>query len=817
MKRFLILSVLLVFSLPVGFSIAGCAGTNPNNYCNKSGYGYGLKTDQVAAINLPGNTTGISLAYGQTGQLSSPSATNCNGGTQSVSAYTYGSTNLNLIDVNPNTGALCGGTWNRHSPGGIADFTICTAPTPAAVASGCTDNICEVQLTASADGVTSNAVPVWVHPAVTTIQLSVADPVTGAQGFTGCLSQNQTSQLDAVAYTTASSTVPFCAPAGTIVNGQPFQGPDCTANLGHFSYTPVNASVVTIDQNGVATSHLPGSTAITAAIANVSSTAGYFSTCPPASIQVQIPSTISSNPYVGSVTPGTPVPLTTVITDTAGNQITGLTLDYSSTNPLEISVASTGSVTTSYPSTAAITAVCNPPTCNPSVITQIGHLGNGIPVASNSVRITSTGRSSTYLWMASPLSDFFTPVDLTNETTGTPIKLPYIPNSMIMDQAGTNLYFGNYRELMVFSTSSNALSKEDTSVPGVVLAVSPNAGTVVIADQVRQVIYLYTVSNGSHTSIGGLGTRAQYSPDGKTLYVVGPGDANGNNLYINNTYSGWSVFSAPTQTGAGCNLNNNNATSSTAPFTPFCSPDLAVTIPAEGAFVSGPDSTLAYTFCPDTTTAPFVYYPDALPAGTALPATDHITATTDRTHILGANPTTLSDIYLGSAATPGVPVSNGLPDPFSGTCQRPSVNTSQGLLFQTAPLPVQSLSQVLPATPASIDQVVASPDSTIAFVTYTPAAGVASPVVPAYKLATTFGSPGTLSAVQLSGAATAPLAGVFSPDNSIFFVGTAGDNLVHYIDVPSLTDTKTINPGLVDPTGKPVPVEFLAVKPRPTT
>ena len=84
MKQFVILSVLLVFSLPVGFSIAGCAGTNPNNYCNKSGHGYGLKTNQVAAINLPGNTTGISLAFGQTGQLQSPTATNCNGGAESV-------------------------------------------------------------------------------------------------------------------------------------------------------------------------------------------------------------------------------------------------------------------------------------------------------------------------------------------------------------------------------------------------------------------------------------------------------------------------------------------------------------------------------------------------------------------------------------------------------------------------------------------------------------------------------------------------------------------------------------------------------------
>jgi hypothetical protein len=807
MKQFVLLSVLLMFSLPVGFSIAGCAGTNPNNYCNKTGFGYGLKTNQVAAINLPGNTTGISLAFGQTGQLPAPSATNCNGGAETVSAYAYGSTNLNLVDVNPTTGTLCGGTWNRHSPGGIPDYTICTAPTPTAVAAGCTGTgatTCEVQMTASGNGVTSNTVPVWVHPSVTTIQLSVANPTTGASGYQGCLSQNQTSQLDAIAFV-STSTTPFCAPAGNT-----YGVPDCSVNLGNFTYTPVSAAIATIDQYGVATAHQPGSTAVTAAIANVSSTAGNLYTCPPASIQLQIPSTIPStdNGTVGTVTPGTNVPLTTVVTDTQGNQISLLGLNYSSTNPLEISVGATGAVSTTFPQTAAITAVCNPPSCNPSLITQIGQLGTGLPIASNSVRLTSTGRTSTYLWMASPQSDFFEAVDLTTGTIGSPTKLPYIPNSMILDPGGTSLYFGNYRELMIFNATNNSLSKEDTTVPGVVLAVSPDSTTVVIGDQVRQVIYIYTVSSGGHTTIGGLATRAQYSPDGQTLYITGP-----NSLYIHNNLTGWSVYpNLPTQTGAGCNLNNNDYTSTTTPFSPFCSPDVAVTIPSEGAFLTGPNLSSAYSFCPNTTANPVVYYPGALAPGTVLPATDHITATTDRVHILGANPTTLSDIYLGNADTPGVPVENTPGDP-SGTCLRPAPSTSAGLIFQTTALPAQTL----PVTAASIDQVVASPDSSIAFVTYTAPTGTASPLLPAYTISSTFGEAGTLSTVKLSGTATAPLAGAFSPDNTVFFVGTSGDNLVHFISVPTLTETQTINPGLVDPTGAPVPIQFLATKPRPTT
>ena len=49
---------------------------------------------------------------------------------------------------------------------------------------------------------------------------------------------------------------------------------------------------------------------------------------------------------------------------------------------------------------------------------------------------------------------------------------------------------------------------------------------------------------------------------------------------------------------------------------------------------------------------------------------------------------------------------------------------------------------------------------------------------------------------------TAPLAGAFTPDNKLFFVSTAGDNMIHYISVPLVTtnpanaDTQQISPNL---------------------
>jgi trimeric autotransporter adhesin len=85
-------------------------------------------------------------------------------------------------------------------------------------------------------------------------------------------------------------------------------------------------------------------------------------------------------------------------------------------------------------------------------------------------------------------------------------------------------------------------------------------------------------------------------------------------------------------------------------------------------------------------------------------------------------------------------------------------------------------------------------------------------------------------------AITAPVAGAFSPDDTLFFVSTAGDNLVHYIDTqklitdPAHADTQQINPNLpacvpgsdpgcllTTPISGSVPATAIAVKPRATT
>jgi hypothetical protein len=769
MQRFFALIALFILSIPVGISIAGCAGTNPNNYCLKNGFGYGEKVTDLDHINLGPASTGISLSYGQTGQVNQPTGFNCLGGTVSVAHYVFGTTNLNVADINPSTGAICAGTWNRHSAAGIPDFTICTPPTEPGVA----------QVTASASAVTSNPVSVYIHPPITAVTIPTQ---------TACVSQNQT-----LANPLTTGTQVF-GPDGALIP---------TQYVGTVTYTPVNSTIVVINNtsdttstspvNGLATAHLPGSTVINASLSGTTSAAGYFFTCPPANIGLTLNGS-TGMPTPVTVSANSPQNLLANIPDTTGAAITGLTLDYTSTQPKQIAVGATGTVTATFPTTATITAICQPGTCNPAPVNIIGQLGTGLPVTSNPVVVNTPGRSSTKLWLASSQSSYFTPLDLTATGAPTPIKLPYIPNSMVLDQNGINLYFGSYHELMVVSATSNTLSKEDPNVPGVVLAVSPDGTTAVINDQVNQIIYLYNESKGSFTSVGGLATRAQYSPDGKNLYIIGP-----NNFYVFNAATGWSTYA---NSNGGTNvctvsqLNNNNGSTT---YDPFCSPDITVTIPSVAPFITGSNTT-ANGFCPNTTVNPPVYYPQA---ATVAIATDHLTATNDGNHILGAtaSPAQIADISI-KVPTGACPSSNQGIKLQQGTGTNPgdyTINTT-------------ALTGI---SPSEITEVVSSPDATLSFVTYN--ATSASGLLPVYKPSTTFGVVGTVTNVQLSTGAQAPISGAFSPDDSMFFVGTSGDNLLHFIDVPSLTDTQTIDPKLSTPAGTAVPVQFIAIQPRSTT
>jgi len=845
MRRFVFLVILCALSLPIGLSVTGCAPNYGNNFC--SGFQSGPQVSATAQITLQPYTYGLSVDYGQIASVQSPTAINCKGQPSGLSKFTYGTSNLLLADVSP-TGQVCGGTWNRNSGNGVSNFTSCVPTNKSGVA----------YITASGGGAVSNPVPVFVHPPITSVVLGSGahscpnNPANGEPSpITVCTSLNPNLPAGCVqAYSPSTclsqnNTAPLEA---TVFSGTQ----DITCSAGHLVYTPQNSSIVTVDQTGVATAHQPGSTVLTATVAEATSTAGYFFTCPPKSIQLSVggsgaPSTQTSV----TVNQNNIQPLTAVVTDTNNNVITGLSLYYSSTTPVNIPVSTTGAVTPAYPTDAAIVAQCLPAICNPSAQNEVGNLSTGLPITSNPVDIHTPGPSSTILYMASPDSYNFVPIDFQSGTTGTPIRLPYQPNSMVMDEYGQFLYFGSTNALMIVSISTTtgaALSAETPGVPGTVLAVSPDNGTVVIHDPCRQLFYLYTPAQGK-TSATDLAFAAQgptipcnvdnapldpsvevnppysasFTQDSQTLFIAG-----GDRLYVYSRFTGWHV----------CTDNGNDPASNC----PLDSVSTAVPVPGVGVYTGG-QQTRAFGYCPlgfnntqqvagppptgvnpNNALNPTNYYPPAVPTGTALPATDQIASTTDGFHIIGA--TAASDTLTDFDVT--IP---------AGACplKTPLQFTSTPNLFSLA-------------TPnmASINQVLTSPASKIAFVTFIPTSTTGSNnTLPAYQVPCTQhqialgacpagqATTGKVVNVPLVGQAGAPLAGVFSPDTTTFYASTSSDNLIHFINTTTLTDIQQINPHLNCTTtttpattqanpflacteGQPVPALFMAARPRPT-
>lgn len=797
MRRFLTLVLLLCTAIPAGVSLSGCTRNPAANYCN--GLGYGAKITDVYTITLEPKTTDISLAFGQTKQVTSPTATTCKGASAGVKAYTYGTSNNQLVDISP-SGNMCAGTWNRNSGGGIADYTICNVPNPIPSTGGLPYS--SAYVTASADSVVSNPLQIFVHQQVSSVSLSL-----GGTSANQCYSQGDVAQLDAEAcYVKNGVQYELCAPSSVTTyacSGGVEPGvtslPSCNSAIGVLTFAVGTSSVASINsETNQITAALPGTTAITASVAGSGSSAGYFSTCPPKTISVTLNGKTS-----GTVTKGVTQNLTTVVTDTAGNTITGLNLDYQSTNIQDITAGSGGAVSATYPGSASVYAICQPASCNQAPINQVGLYGTGLPISSNPVAITTPGTASAYVWYAAPgKSRYFVPVQLLSGTVGSNVRMPYVPNSMVMDKSSTNLYFGSARELMIYSTSSNGLSKEDTNVPGVVLAVAPNNSTALINDPVRQLFYVYTVSSGSYTTYGGLGVAAQWTPDSKTLYVVdsaSAGTGHADRLYVYNANTGWTSYDLSASGGAT---------------------NLAVTVPSVGAYLGG-TSTVAHTWCPSGTAADYAsiqFYPE----GDSVPVeSDKLAATSDGNHVLGAtlngSAITLNDIGVTIPTTVVNNIKLPLPCSVSGNTLTPLT-----LTHTLNPVNVNGV------TASAVNQIVASPSSGLAFITYT---GSTPGATLPYYIPAASGA-GTLNYLTLTGssAITAPIAGAFSPDNTTFFVSTTGDNQIHYIDVGTMTDTQQISPNLPACTpgtdtgctlpaaqSDPVPASAIAVKPRATT
>ncbi len=821
MRRFVTLAILLLFTVPFGVSISGCSKKSPTVFCN--GGDSGIPVGQVTTITLNPQITGISMNFAQIGQVSAPTATDCKGTNETVARYTYatflanGTPDMTIADIQPTTGRLCAGTWNRNTGGGIPDFTTCNP----------TNKSGTVFVVASGDGASSNPLPIYVHPIVTSVVLGplstdcLNDPATNCSPAAFGNQQvscqvNPATGCCATPVTTGASVANSCISQGTTSqlaarvyrNGSQTGANNISCQVGHLSYAAQSSAIVTIDQNGVATAQQPGSTVITANISNAGSSAGFFSTCPPTSIVLSVPGRSGSSI---TVVQNNTQPITATAIDKNNTVLNGLSLEFESTTPTTIP-AGTGSVTPTFPGAAAITAVCQPPSCNPSPFNQIGLFGNGKTVTSNPVTVIAPGVNSTNLYIASTNSLYLVPVDFTQPQIGAPVRLPFQPNSMVISDDGNTIYMGSSVELMTFSAVSNSISNQDTTVTGQVLAVSPDGSTLAITDPIRQFVYLYNANGtgGIQTQFGGVGTRAVFSPDSQTVYIT-------EGTVDSSAPSSQPCPAGELQISTSCVISNPSllvhsqftgwyqTTSSQA------TPDVAIAVPTVGAFFAG-NPTTARSYCPvttttDGTTTTNAFYPDA---GVTAPAMDRVATTNDGLHLLGATAAAFTDSLLSTPAvtTPAAqPAHPGLP--FNNCPDTGAQN------FIATPVFASALPGV---TATAITGVFPTSNSQAAFVTYTGAGGV----VPEYTPQAT--GAGTLTSIPLSkaiGTPIAPVAGAVSADNQMFFAGTSGDNAVHVItrqtDGSYKDVTTPIAPKLPDGNGNIVAPNLLVQKPRKAT
>jgi hypothetical protein len=422
---------------------------------------------------------------------------------------------------------------------------------------------------------------------------------------------------------------------------------------------------------------------------------------------------------------------------------------------------------------------------------------------------------------------------------------------------------------MIFSTASNSLTAQNTSSHGVVLAVSPNNNELVINDQIRGLFYLYNTSSGPTSSFGGMGVAAAWTPDSSTLYIVDNAQANSpascsnplitghtDTLYVYNVNVGWSTYPLPPNPLPPAAL----PTCTTQPDAPISTnvQTLAITVPGIGAYFAG-NPTVAHTWCPSGTVgnnASIQFYPQSDSVNVL---TNVLGATSDGAHILGASLTgssiTLDDIGLSippnstnpSALCPET--TTGTPPSQVETMTPLSTNpTIDGTANLTGVTNATAVNQVVTgAAPTTASTTTAAP---IAFVTYsTPSTSTTAVQLPYYlPQASGIGPVGYVKFADNSSATppTAPLTGAFSPDNSIFFVSTAGDNEIHFISIPTNvstsvppTDSQQYSPALpaclpvseggndagclyptTSPTPTPatvVPATVITVKPRSVT
>ncbi len=411
------------------------------------------KSTSSAPASVSVTPSTLSLTAGAVGSVT-VQVLNSSGTVVSTSKKTtFTSSNTAAATVSPN-GVVCAGTWD-------ANYIVCT---PGSTGTS--------TLTAT-NGNLSGTATVYTHPRV--------DRVTIAPATVNCQSVGATQQMAATAFS---------------------NGVDVTSSVGPFSWFSNNTSVATIDSNGLATSVAPGSTSVFASVANVSSVPAAYITCAVQSIHLHVAN--AADTTFTLTASGSTQQLAADITDSAGKAITpGLV--WFSTQPAVASVSTTAVATAIGAGTTTVGAACSG-TCNIGMAPVYADVVVGSVSGTSSTTIYATGTSATTL----------IPIDSTANTAGTAITLPSAPNSFVFAPNGAKGYLGSSAGMITLDATANTVS-QNTSLPGTVLAVSPDGTRVLVAS--ASAVYAWTSSATETLAITGA-TAAAFAPDNSRAFIL---------------------------------------------------------------------------------------------------------------------------------------------------------------------------------------------------------------------------------------------------------------------------------------------------------
>lgn len=509
MRRFAACGLFLVLLLTFGLS--GCGGGGGGSSSS------GTVTTKPTTVTL--SPSSISLERGGVFQVT-VLAKDAKGNTLLSQTPTFASSNTAAVTVSKG-GLVCAGTWDS-----LTTPIVCT---PAAAAA--TSN-----LTATAGGVTSNTVLVSVHEHVNNIVVcrqSDPDPcpllvppvvVDCRSGTQAATPVNQTEQLKASAYS---------------------NGVDITSTVGAFSWLVADGTIATATSLGPSTTpplaaneaifsaKNPGLTNIAASISGTNSVPAAFITCSPSLIAIDVPNaTLPDTATSFSMATSATKQLEAHVVDTMGVTLSGVTLAWSSSQPVAAAVTTAGQVQGNAPGVTVITAACAPTTCNVGLNqTQFSH-----NIYSNPITTTITGTATTTTVFVTtttpPAAGGHTdliPIATSTNTAGTAIAMPTDAtiNSLVINSTGTTAYLGSSQGLIVVNASTSAVTSTVTNVLGTVLGVSPGGQFVVASDTGAGKVYVFDSVNNQVSTFNIAGaTRVGFTQDSLKTYIVA-----GTNLY----------------------------------------------------------------------------------------------------------------------------------------------------------------------------------------------------------------------------------------------------------------------------------------------